>query len=665
MKRLIKWLLIVCGCLIVIILLALIVIPMVVDVQQYKPQIEKQVAKATGRPFTVGEDLDLSLFPWAGLSFSDLKMDNPSGFKEKEFLTVKSFEVRVKLLPLITKDIQVKRFLMKGPRIVLVRNKNGQGNWEGLGKQSDVDRQKPTSESKPMEGLPFKSLTVGEFAITEGSILWIDHAKGERKDITGVNLNLEDVSLDRPIRFSFSARLDKAPLSVSGTVGPVGEALKKGPVPIDLSIKALTQLDMNLKGRIENPPEGPRFDLAIGIAPFSPRKLVASLGQSFPATTSDPNALNRVALKAKLKGDTQSVSISDGALDIDESKLNFSVQAKEFLKPDVKFALSLDQIDLDRYLPPPGEKKSAGAADKPAKAKKVDYTPLRRLVVNGDLRVGKLKVNNARIQNLHLKVTGKKGVFNLDPIALQLYQGDASAKGALDVRKDVPKSKFALQAKGIRVGPLLKDVLEKEFLEGTTKARVDLSMAGDDPQRIKQTLNGKGELVFNDGAIKGIDLAGMVRNVKATFGFAEKGEEKPQTDFSELVSPFTIENGVVSTSNTRLSSPLLRVTSSGKADLTKETLDFRVEPKVVFTIKGQGDTKQRSGIMVPVLVKGNFASPSFRPDLKGIIKQQFEKGIPKLPDLKKSLIDGGEKKDASKPLEEKVKGLLKSFSITQ
>jgi len=65
----------------------------------------------------------------------------------------------------------------------------------------------------------------------------------------------------------------------------------------------------------------------------------------------------------------------------------------------------------------------------------------------------------------------------------------------------------------------------------------------------------------------------------------------------------------------------------GKADLVKETLDFRVEPMAVATLKGQGDTKERSGLMVPVLIKGTFSSPSFAPDLEGMLKQGLDKGL--------------------------------------
>jgi len=669
MKRLLKWVLILGGGLLLLVVAALLIVPMFVDVQKYKPEIEKRVSEATGRPFSIGGQLELSLFPWAGLAFSDLHLGNPPGFKEKDFVSVKSFEARVKLLPLLSRDVQVKRFILEGPRIVLEKSRTGQGSWEGIGKPSDEVPSRPSKkgekppETEPEEGLPIKAIAVGEFAITEGAVVWIDQLKGERKEISDVTLRLHDVSLDRPIRFAFSAKLDERPLSLEGNAGPVGKDPGKGTIPLDFVVKALKHLDISLKGKVADPATRPQFDLALQVSSFSPRKLVAALGQAFPVTTADPEVLNLVGLKAKLRGDPEHVSVSDAVLDLDESKLSFSVKAKDYSRPDVQFDLNLDTIDLDRYLPPPAEEKTTeNKAKGPAAMQdKIDYTPLRKLVLDGSIRVGKLKAQGAKMQDIYLKVSGKNGRFSLKPLTAKLYGGDLSATGALDVAKDRPKSNIELHLKEIQAGPLLKDLLEKDLLEGDVQAEVALSMAGDEAEAIKKTLNGKGDMVFKDGAIVGIDLAGMVRNAKAAFGLAEKKAERPKTDFSELHSSFTITDGIVDTPNTSLFSPLLRVLVAGRANLVNETLDFRVEPKFVATLKGQGDTKERSGVTVPVLVTGTFSSPKFRPDLKGMLTKGLEEGIPKPSELKKLLPGQGAESGDLKSLEEKGKDLLKGL----
>jgi AsmA protein len=205
---------------------------------------------------------------------------------------------------------------------------------------------------------------------------------------------------------------------------------------------------------------------------------------------------------------------------------------------------------------------------------------------------------------------------------------------------------------------LVKDLTAKDLIEGVGKIDAVIGMAGAGPDTIKRSLNGKGEFLFRDGAIKGIDLAGMVRNVKATFDLAKAGE-RPRTDFSEFVIPFTITHGIVTTTQAVLTSPLVRLLAAGKANLVDQTLDFRVEPKFVATLKGQGDTKERKGIAVPVLVRGTFSSPTFQPDLKGLIEKGLREGL--LPTLEKKTTGGTEGQETqpapSKALRDIWKGL--------
>jgi AsmA protein len=661
MRSFLKWGAIIVGCLVVVIIAALVLIPMFVDVAKYKPVLESKVTEATGRPFSVGDDLSLSLFPWAGVSFSDLRLGNPAGFTEKDFVKVKSFEIRVKLLPLLSKDIQIKRFVLNEPQIVLVKNKKGLENWaQPKPPAKDVSEEKtPLTETAPGGmGIPISALTAENVSINNGSLLWIDHTTDIRKEITDIDLILNDVSLDRPVKLTFSAQLDKKPLSLEGTVGPVGNGLKEGKIALDLSIKALKQLVLRLKGNLENPVTSPGVDLDIDLAEFSPRMLMSELGQKFPVATTDPAAISRLAFKVHVRADAKKVLLTDGNMELDQSKLKFSAAVAEFSKPNLKFDLDLDQINLDRYMPPKSEQPSKEKTSGPAKPvkKKTDYAPLRRLILDGTLKIAKLTVSKANIEDVVLQIKAKDGVFNLDPMKLKMYQGNAAGKAVLNVAKDTPRSKINLRLNNIQVGPLLQDVLEKDFLVGATNADINIAMVGDDPEKIKKTLNGKGELQFNDGAIVGIDLSAMARNVGAAFGLAKKGEKRPRTDFSELLVPFTIKNGVANTPQSSIKSPFIRITAVGTADLVKETLDFRVDPQAVGTIKGQGDEVKRSGIMVPILVSGTFSKPEFRPDLSAATQRRIEKEIFESKEVKKIL-----EKEELKPLEKKAKGLLKGI----
>jgi len=657
--KVIKWVSYIVVILVFLSLLALILLPKFVDIQNYKPRIEQRVSAATGRPFTLGGDLRFSLFPWAEVSFSDLHLGNPDGFEEKDFVSIKSFEARVQLLPLLLRDVRIKRFIVDGARIVLEKGKDGRTSWGDLGKSRDEPREhaKP-SEEKQVRGFPIKKLKLGEVAITKGSVLWIDHVTDKRRKISDVTFDLQGVSLNNPIKYLLSFLLDGKPVSLEGSAGPLEKDIDKGTVPIDFTARAFKQLDMNIKGRILDIDSQPRFDLAMRVSPFSPRELFATLDQPFPLKTKDPQAVDRVSLKTNLTGNQKMITLSEGTLDLDESKLAFSTSVKDFPKPDVTFNLAMDKIDLDRYLPPPGEKKverEVKTQSPPPEKEKTDYTALRKLRVNGRLKVGELEVKNARMQDLDVTVSGENGVFILKPVNLNLYKGTVDAEGSLNVVQDVPRTEVKLQSQGIEVSPLLKDVFKKDILEGTVLTRLDLTTQGNEANGIKRTLNGTGELIFNDGAIKGIDLARMIWNLKDAFGLTEK-TKKPSTAFTELRVPFTVTDGVMNTSETSLKSPLIRIVAKGKVNLVEKTLNLRMEPKVVATLKGQGDTEKRSGIMIPVNVTGTFSSPRFTPDLGGTFEEKIDDVLPVPPELKKTFKEGG-----LKPLEEDMKGLMKDL----
>ena len=253
MKQILKWTAITGAGLIVIIIAALLLIPMFVDVAKFKPLIEERVSKSTGRPFAVGDDVKLTLFPWAGLTFSDLQLGNPPEFAEKDFLAIKSLEIRLKLLPLVFRDIQVQRFILNEPRIVLIKSRQGRGNWN-MGPQEASPKSGPSGiqKSDTFE-LPVKALAIGDFVIIKGSVTWIDHINGFRKSGTGIDFRLKDVSLDQPFpldtadpkalnRLSLVARLKADQKSVVVTDGKL--RLDDSTVNMKLKILNFDQPDL-------------------------------------------------------------------------------------------------------------------------------------------------------------------------------------------------------------------------------------------------------------------------------------------------------------------------------------------------------------------------------------------------------------------------------------
>ena len=661
MKKAIKRLGIIAGALAVLIILLLIVIPFFFDMQGYKPWIEQEVSKAIGRPFTIGGNLKLSLFPWAGLAFSDLHIGNADGFTEKDFVYIKSFDVKVKFFPLLSKDIQVKQFVIAGLKIILEKNKDGRANWQGLGKKEAigvlVEEEKMAQESSQdkFAGFPIKGLTVAEFTIREGDLVYIDHASNTRHEIKDLNVELIDVSLEQPFKLIISANADGKPVSIEGMIGPLGKEPGKGTMMVDLAVKATNLLSINLKGSLTDVAILPRFDLSISIDKFSPRDLIKEMIPDYVLKTKDHDVLKAMSVQMKINGTTGNIEISDGIIDLDQSTMTFSASARHFKKPDLAFKIKLDKLYADGYLPTAEKMKTE---EKTVKHDKRDYRPLRKIVLDGIININDLTIRGMQVMGLQAKIKGKNGIFNIDPLSLNAYEGSMTTIASMDFRGESPVTQVKMEVTDLQVRKVISDFMKKDFLEGKAKASINLSMSGDSAELIKRSLDGKGELRLKDGAIVGIDLAGMVNNVKTAFGMAEAGKGVERTDFSEFIIPFEINDGVVNTQNASLVSPALRVSAKGNADLVKEILDFRVEPTFVKILRGQGDIEERSGITVPVLVTGSFTKPKFSPDLSSMVKKAIKKGLDQLIKSREEK-EGEEGKKQS--TEDAVKNLLKDI----
>jgi len=174
-----------------------------------------------------------------------------------------------------------------------------------------------------------------------------------------------------------------------------------------------------------------------------------------------------------------------------------------------------------------------------------------------------------------------------------------------------------------------------------------------------KTLNGAGDMVVRDGALIGIDLAQLARTITSGFSLDQQGE-RPKTDFAELHAPFTITDGLLTTKETTLRSPFIRVKAHGNANLVSQEIDLSVIPKIVGTIKGQGDDESHSGISVPIVVGGTFKAPTFAPDLEALVKEQAidEEEIKEI--LKTGEITPERKEQLSEEVE-KAKNLFKGL----
>ncbi len=359
-------------------------------------------------------------------------------------------------------------------------------------------------------------------------------------------------------------------------------------------------------------------------------------------------------------GQQNAAAVLNGSLD--QSRFEAKLGVSDFSPAAYTFDIGIDQLDLDRYQRKTAARTAASSA--PAKAadkeEAMDLSALQTLRAAGSVRIGALKVANLKTSKVRFDLRAAGGKLDIHPLNANLYGGSTS--GALSVVAGQP-ARFAVRQtlSGIRVGPLLKDAIDKDPIEGTGNVQLDVTTSGATFGQIKKGLNGTARLELRNGAIRGVNIAQTVRRAKAQIG-ALRGDQAAaqtgtgsvaeKTDFSELTGTFRIVNGVARNDDLNIKSPLVRVGGAGAIDLGEERIDYLARTTVVSTLQGQGGPELQAlkGVTVPVKLSGPFAAIDWRIDFAGMASELAKQKI----DEKKEEV----KAKVQDQLKEKLKGLL-------
>ncbi|HTM58966.1 MAG TPA: AsmA family protein [Burkholderiales bacterium] len=336
------------------------------------------------------------------------------------------------------------------------------------------------------------------------------------------------------------------------------------------------------------------------------------------------------SIRADLEKQTANAELTSK---FDESNIQAKLGLAKFSPPAYNFDINVDKLNLDRYTkqpekkpvstpteegkaPPSGGQQPAPTAQKKEEDTPVDLSFLKGLNANGRLQVGQLQASGLKLANVKAEVHAANGKLDVAPHSANLYDGSiagtitAMADGRVAVKENL---------NGVAIGPLLRDVAQKDVLEGKGNVTLDVNTAGKSVNGMKKALAGNARVQLKDGAIKGINLAEVFRKAKSALGTQEQRAQAAQTektDFSELNATFKIQNGVAHNDDLDVKSPLFRVGGAGDIDIGNSKIDYTTKATVVASTQGQGgaDLAQLSGVTVPVRLVGPFDALSYKVD---------------------------------------------------
>ncbi|MBD1557969.1 AsmA family protein [Vibrio sp. S9_S30] len=689
--------------LIVVALLALIIF---VNPNQFKPMIVEQVQKNTGMTLVIEGDIGWQFFPSLGFSIGQTELRNPEGFSLPNLLKVEQVGLAIEVTPLLSNQLIIGNILLDGAEVSLETLEDGRSNLDSLTQsgQSDASQEESqpqadtaqapegTEANAESSALEQWQVTVAGITISNAKVTVSDKQAGSLLTLSDANASLSEFEFGQwsQLTFDVTGSQNQQHFSAEG----------QGEFKLSQDLKQYELRNVDLDASVEDKSSGLNAKVTLSLPAFAfdqSNDLSYKLAGHLAGMKVDSQgALSLVVDKAISKIKVQNIKLSntlegsalpqspmkvdlDAGVTFDVKKSHLALVLSKLTANDIKldgdasvtlsaipqvnFNLYSPNIDLDAFLglntqskeSSSGEGKDAPASKEAPKAPEVepDLSALKLVNAEGKLVIDKFKANNAKLQKVTTQFTLKNGVLDLSRFSANLYEGSISTKAKLDARKPTPSYSINGAVKGVKVQPLMIDVIDNNLLEGT--GNIDMALTGQSlkPTALQENLKGTVNINFADGAVYGVNLPHLIRTNYAKFKGQDvsAADNVEKTDFSAMTATLKLNKGVVSTDNLNMQSPLLRITGKGNANYIQQNVDMLIRTSVVGSLKGQGGETidDLKDVTIPVQISGAWADPKFKLVFDDILKQkakkEAERGLNKLlgdkvkPDQSKDIAD--------------------------
>jgi AsmA protein len=636
-----------------------------VNPNDYKEQIAAAVKQSTGRDLSLTGRMHLSVFPWVALELGPGSLGNPPGFGEGGFLAFNHAALRVRLLPLLAKRLEMERVDIDGLDLRLSRNAAGMGNWEGLGwtqKQEagagagaragagagagarvgagagvgtgdgaggslrGLDGIRVIHGRVSYEGMVIENLIIDTGAFGGHGVTPVSVAFQANRGVPGENLSLN-------ARFDLGAdaqylRLRLEAVNFSGTLGrpgdgppvhwewsaPVIEADVSGQT-VGVPAFAMSYSSARVTGKLQAIKIFDDLSMtgSVALEPLVLHEFAPRVGIVLPRTR-DPRALAQLSATSGFSYDAQGVRLDTLQAQLDDTHLQGSA-AMVGEPRALKFDLTVDRIDLDRYLTADnGSAEPADAARSPAGSRMPDAAGI---VSVGSMRLAKLDFSNVRVT-----VAAQDRVLHLFPSLAQIDGGNYSGDITLDERDATPLWSLDEHLSGVDMARLLAGSGNRGRLTGRGTVNIRGTARGAGLDAVMRTLNGHFDANLAGGALEGIDLRYQLGRAQAllTREAAPPRSDPPRTSFDAFKVSAQITNGVARTADLTISSAALRVTGEGSANLANEGLDLSMQASI---LNSQG----ASFADIPFKVGGTYVDPTVRADVGALARGQLKQKL--------------------------------------
>ena len=321
MKKFIKYSLITIVSLVVLVAVAVVLLVTVVNPNRFKPFIAKAVYQSTGRTIALNGDISWKIYPNLGVNIKQVRLSNPSGFSESDFMSVNSADVSVALIPLLSNHIVVKTLAIDGLNLGLIQ-KNGVNNW------TFTPPAPPPSAPQEGGGKPQPlQLEMSSFSLTNSTLIYDNYDKSQ-------HYGVKNISFVVGTGFGGTIKFDQA-----------ADALELAKVNFNYNNQAIGSLNFKLS-QFANP-------IYAGDMNITTLKANSLMNEFNLATSARKGMtlLDNVSFSGNLNGDMKNITVKDFSFNLSDSlKGKTSLVVKNFANPSYSGSLNLEPFNLNKLL---------------------------------------------------------------------------------------------------------------------------------------------------------------------------------------------------------------------------------------------------------------------------------------------------------------------------
>lgn len=548
----------------------------------------------TGRTLSITGPVRATLYPMVGARLESVSLANAPWSDQGPMMRAESIDVGLDLRALLGGDIIIRKLELRAPQIVLERARDGRTNWT-------FDT---TAAAPDTAGRDARAFALDLAEVSDGSFRYVDHGAGRTVAVSGLEGSLRMPGPDTEVRLSARGRLAGEAFTLEATAERARSLFEGGVTPVSVTAGAVGAT-LDFRGRAGLAAFVAEGRTALSVPRLAP--LQRMFGQS---PTELAPGLEPLSFTGQLTRTAEgSLHARDAVFGFGPNRVRGAADLRPGAeRPRLTAQLSGDALDLRALT---GEAAATPAQPGWSRA----ALPLASLgaldadvaLVARAIQVGALPLGESRVT---MRLDAARAVFDVQE--LQLFDGTIRGEFVLNGRGNGSVG-GNLRAENVALLPLLSTTAEFSRLEGTGNARLQFLGVGNSLHAIMHSLSGTGRIELGSGAIVGLDLAGMLRNLDMSYM-----GEGTRTIYDRITGSFTIAEGVLRNDDLRLEATRLSVTGRGTVGLGERVLNYRVTPEAMR------DPETGAALRVPVLITGPWDAPRFRLDLEGLAQQRLE-----------------------------------------